>query len=231
MEGRLSEHPTIVLVHGLAILRRGDHMLAGVAEALEQRGHRVARTHVQGDGTLEALAARLWGQVERLPAPYVLLCHSTGGLEARTFLLEERKAEKIRAIATLGTPHEGTPMALPMTPFNVAYRALTTRARRRWNEANGEREQGLAARFGVRCVSAIAQIEGRARSAQLLAGQFLLDRLAGPNDGLVPGCAQRWGELAFQVDLDHLECAATAGASRPANAVDAWCRLAEAALG
>lgn len=222
----MSERPTVVLVHGLAINRRAAKMLKGVPEALAAQGHTVHRTLVQGDGTLEELAERVWQQVEALPGPLVLLCHSMGGLQARTFLLDDRRAERLRAIATIGSPHQGTSLAQAVAPFGRAYRHLTPAARRAWNDTHQDEELRSARRHGVRLLSAVAATR-RPRHAQFLVTVPLLSRLEGPNDGLVAAASQRFGEHAFETGLDHVACSATDG--RP-DEIALWSQLAACAL-
>ncbi len=223
---------TIVLVHGLAIMRRADAMFSGVGEALAARGYRVARTDTQGDGTLTQQADRVWQQIERLDAPVVLLCHSMGGLQARTFLLDDARASRIRGIATLGSPHHGTWLSHFAAPFQKAYAEMTPPARSAWMSAHGAAELAGASRHGVRCLSAVAALRGPARHAELLIPQTVLERMEGPNDGLVSGASQRWGEIAFEVDLDHIECAAISGAPpRAKSSIETWVRLADLAAG
>jgi hypothetical protein len=223
---------TIVLVHGLAIVRPAKAMFTGVAEALAARGFRVARTEVQGDGHLTELAERLWPQLAKIDGPLVLLCHSMGGLESRTFLLDETRARKLRAIATFGSPHRGTSLTVPVQPFWRAYRDITRGARAEWMEKYGEIEARTAEKFGVRCLSAVASLKGRPRYWQLLPTHAWLQAAEGPNDGLVSAHSQRWGDLAFEVDLDHQECASISPPPRNArSSVDAWVRLAELAVG
>lgn len=228
----IASPPTVVLVHGLAVVRRAARMFDGVPEALEQLGHRVARTLVQGDGSLEELADRLWAQLSAIDGPLALLCHSMGGLEARMLLLDEKRARRLRAIATVGTPHGGTPLAVPMARMNRAYRDMTPVARVRWNDAHAAQEACAADRHGIRLLSAVASVQGRARHLGLVPSQLLLERLhGGGGDGLVPAAAQRWGEVAAEVDLDHAECAAFSrrDASHP-RAVELWSRLAARAV-
>lgn len=199
-------------------------MFNGVPQALAARGHRVERTLVQGDGSLEALAERLWRQLEKLEPPFVLLCHSMGGLQARTFLLDDNRARKLAAIATVGSPHEGTTLANAAF-FGRAYRDLTPAARRLWNRQNREAERRSAERHGVRLLSAVAAT----RSPRHLPFRLtvpLLHRLEGPNDGLVSANSQRFGEHAFDVELDHIACSATGGTPEE---LAPWTRLADAA--
>jgi hypothetical protein len=223
---------TIVLIHGLAILRPAEVMFTGVAEALTARGYKVARTLTQGDGSVEELAARVWQQLNQLDGPLVLLCHSMAGLQARTFLLDDARASRLRAIATLGSPHHGSSLTQVMAPFQHAYRHMTPAARTAWEKTHAAEERATAERHGVRCLSAVAALQGPARYAQLRIPQALLQRMDGPNDGLVPATSQRWGEHAFDVDLDHIECAAIVHPARHArSSVSTWVRLAELACG
>lgn len=221
---------TVVLVHGLAIVRPARAMFTGVAEALTARGFRVTRTEVQGDGTLNDLAERLWQQLAKIDGPLVLLGHSMGGLQSRTFLLDEDRAKRLRAIATMGSPHRGTSLSLPVFPFWRAYRDMTRGARAQWLERYGAIETRTAEKFGVRCLSAIAAVKHGPRYGQLIPTELWLRAAEGANDGLVSAHSQRWGDLAFEVDLDHQECAAITPAPRGAHSsVDAWVRLAELA--
>jgi triacylglycerol lipase len=224
--------PTIVLVHGLAILRRADAMLRDVQADLEGRGWAVARTLVQGDGTLDELAGRLGAQLDALDGPLALLCHSMGGLQARTLLLDDRRAARLAAIVTLGSPHKGVPLARLMGPFQRAYRDLTPSARRAWEARFGEAERLAAARHGVRCLSVVARVDGLPGHAQLAASGAMLAALEGPNDGLVSAASQRWGTTAFETDLDHLDCASLAPSpGRRARVLETWARMAELAAG
>lgn len=229
----MSRTPTIVLVHGLAIVQRADRMLQGVAEALVAGGHRVApRPIVQGDGSLAELSERLWAQLAGIEGPLALLCHSLGGLEARTFLLDDARARRLAAIVTIASPHRGTPLAMPMQTFNRAYRDLTRAARDRWTALHGAAEAQSAARHGIRCLSVVARVQGLARAPQLYASQALVGAFEGPNDGLVSVASQRWASTALEVDLDHVESSAMVPSlPRHPRALETWCRMAELAVG
>jgi pimeloyl-ACP methyl ester carboxylesterase len=221
---------TIVLVHGLAIIRPASVMFTGVAPALEAKGYRVVRTLVQGDGTIDGLANRLWEQLAAIDGPLTLVCHSMGGLQARALLLDDNRARRIRAIATLGTPHLGTPLTHVVAPFQHAYRDMTPDARTAWTATNGEREVASAKRHGVRCISAVASVVGAPRHSQLRIPHAVLKRMDGASDGLVPSRSQRWGEHVFEVDLDHIECAELhPRASRARSSIETWVRLGEIA--
>lgn len=220
--------PTVVLVHGLAVTRDASRMFTGVGDALERAGFRVARTQTQGDGTLDELSERVWRQLEALEPPLVLLCHSMGGLIARTFLLDEQRAQRLRAVATVGSPHAGTPLARFAVGFGRAYRELTPGAREAWLGRYGAQEASVAGALGIRRLSAVASLSGVAPTFPLRPSQALLTRLGEPNDGLVPASSQRWGDHAFDIDEDHLRSVAYGAPSEEANAI--WLRLARLAL-
>ena len=226
----LNETPTVVLVHGLAILRPAHRMFVGFQEALESRGFRTRRTFVQGDGSLDQLSGRLAEQLHRIEGPVALLCHSMGGLQARQALLDEALASRIRAIATVGTPHAGSPLARVGAIFNRAYRDLTPAARAAWEERNGEAERQAIARHHIRCLCALAVLKGPADSPELLPTQALLRLIDGPSDGLVPATSQAWGDVVCETDLDHQQCAGLdPHAQARARALALWTQLAEAA--
>lgn len=199
-------------------------MFNGVPEALTSQGHRVERTLVQGDGTLSRLAERLWQQLETFQPPFVLLCHSMGGLQARTFLLDDERARHINAIATVGSPHAGTALAQAAF-FGQAYRDLRPSARRVWNDAHEEAERQSAERHGIRLLSAVAATRSP-RHLPFRVTVPLLNRLVGPNDGLVPAASQRFGTHAFDVALDHISCSATSGSP---DELRLWSQLADVA--
>lgn len=214
--------PTVVLVNGLAITRDASRMFDGVVDALQREGHDATRTLVRGDGSLEELADTVWAQLEPLRSPLVLLCHSMGGLQARTFLLDDRRAERIRAIATVGSPHAGTSLARVATLFGRAYRALTPKARATWNETHAAAERKSARRHGISLMSVVAATR-TPRELNFRATIPLLERLEGPNDGLVSAASQRFGAHAFNTTLDHIECSAWHGTDEERAL---WIRLA-----
>lgn len=227
-----AERPTLVLVHGLAIVQHAGLMFGDVPEVLQNAGFRVFRTIVQGDGSLEELSDRLWGEVSKVDGPVALLCHSMGGLEARTFLLDDSRCVKLRAIVTVGSPHAGTPLARPAVALNRAYQDLTVAARTAWVHRHVEAEHAAVKAHGIRLGSAIAKTVGAPRVASMKPGWLALRTLgAGPNDGLVPAASQVFGERLFDVDLDHAETVALGVRPAQVPAVHAlWLRMARWAV-
>jgi hypothetical protein len=222
---------TLVLVHGLAVRHRPESMFRGVEARLSPLG-RVARPLIPGDGTLETLTARLAAQLDALDGPLALLCHSMGGLLARQLVMDPSWAPRLRAVVTLGTPHEGSPLARVAVAFGRAYRDCTVAARRAWTARNAPSEAAAIETGGIRCGSLVAHVPCAIRTSWLRPTQLLLDRLCGEGDGIVPAAAQAWGADLGSVDLDHAESVllGTDDAAH-ARALDAWERMARFALG
>ena len=195
---------TLVLVHGLAIRHAAAEMFPGVEERLGRLAP-VVRPIVQGDGTLAALTERLWQALAEVSGPLVLLCHSMGGLQARQLLTHPEQARRIRAVVTLGTPHDGTPLARVAAAFGRGYADCTAPARRQWSLASSAAEQEAIRVLGIRCGSVIAAPAAPLRTAWLRPTHALLGRLSGPSDGVVPTATQTFGTPLGTCDLDHAE--------------------------
>ncbi len=89
--------------------------------------------------TIEHFAEALHREIERLraatgQAQVILVCHSMGGLVARTYLCEHGAA-RVRKLITIGTPHHGTVVAwfgaganaVQMRPGSAYLRSLEVR--------------------------------------------------------------------------------------------------------
>ena len=121
---RSRELHTVVFVHGLAANRAS---LFPVQAYLRARGfkrqHSVSYTTV---GSIEAMAVQLKQRIdEQVKGGRIdLVCHSLGGLVARTYLQMLGGDRRVSRVVTLGTPHLGThataylptPMVRQMTP-------------------------------------------------------------------------------------------------------------------
>jgi len=112
--GRPSDTPPVLFVHGY-FSNRG--YFNRIVPMLEARG--VAPIHApnlpSAFGSIERMAGALDAEIERLCAAtrqpqLVLVCHSMGGLAARTYLCDHGAA-RVRKLITIGTPHHGTVIA------------------------------------------------------------------------------------------------------------------------
>jgi hypothetical protein len=144
-------------------------------------------------------------------SPALLLAHSKGGLEALAALTDPAAAGRCAAFIAFQSPFRGTPVADMVAGRRVLHglalawlrllgcgdgagvRDLTTGARRAWMREHEAAVAALAARLPVVTAATVldAAAAGRAgggggRDRAYAAAVRLLEREAGPNDGLVP---------------------------------------------
>jgi len=120
---RPAETPPVLFVHGY-FSNRG--YFNRIVPMLESRGVGPVFTpnFPSAFGSIERLAEALHGEIERICAAtgqsrLVLVCHSMGGLAARSYLCEHGAA-RVRKLVTIGTPHHGTVVAWFGTGRNAA---------------------------------------------------------------------------------------------------------------
>ena len=107
------------------------------------------------------------------------------------------------SLTTLGTPHQGTPIAdigatLGLGFALAAFRDLTTERLAAFNrEVKDVPSVAYASVVG-------ALGDGVRRVHPLLIPSYLyLRERIGPNDGLVPAPSQRWGTVLCEIGADH----------------------------
>lgn len=113
--------PPVVLVHGL--LAAGSRPQPGfdtfgrrIVRALEDAGFSVWQPALPAIAPPEVRAPVLLRAIDEVLARsgarcVLLIAHSQGGVDARLVLDDPRALGKVCAVATLSTPHAGTPMA------------------------------------------------------------------------------------------------------------------------
>ena len=142
-----------------------------------------------------------------------LIAHSKGGLEARMAASSLGYGAKIASITTIATPHRGSVtldrlMKLPGRVFSLAAfavnnwirlvgdkkpdflevcRGFTTANMERFNRANPDVP-------GVKYRSYACVMSHPFSDINLSTANFVLNRLEGPNDGLVSVASASWGE-------------------------------------
>ena len=123
---------TVVFVHGLAATRAS---LFPVQAYLRAQGYtRQHSMNYQTSGSIESLALALKKRIdgEIKGGRIDLVCHSLGGLVARSYLQQLGGDRRISRVVTLATPHGGThataylptPMVRQMTPGSSFLRHL-----------------------------------------------------------------------------------------------------------
>ena len=211
-------HP-VVLAHGF--LGFDEVVVAGVkheyfrdlTRSLATHAHAVHRPRVAATGSVTSRGEELASCIRALPDRRVnVVAHSMGGLDARYAITRLGLAKRVASLTTIGSPHLGTPLADlgVMTGERLGLRrvldrlgiplqaldGLTTAAMAEFNRSTPDAE-------GVVYASVVGVAPARRMHPLLLPGHLYLQRVAGENDGLVPGCSQRWGEVLFQIEADH----------------------------
>ena len=162
----------------------------------------------------EALCARIDAILSETGAEKVhLIAHSKGGLEARMAASSLGYGGKIASVTTVATPHHGSKtidrlMKLPRGVFSLAALAVNN-----WIRLVGDRKpdflrvcEGFTTAHmedfnrnnpdvpGVRYRSYACVMSHPFSDINLSTANFILDRLEGPNDGLVSVESASWGE-------------------------------------
>src|SRR5262249_11294665 len=209
----------IVLVHGLFgfdQLRLGSlrvEYFHGIPGALRQAGNRVfvARASPTGGVVRRAEPLRDFLLCRSPAAPVHIIAHSMGGLDARYMISRLGMAGHVLSLTTLGTPHCGSPFAdwalarfvRLMAPFfdhfclpREGFTDLTVASCRDFNEqtpdAKGVRYFSVAGRFHCRWFNPSWRLSAP-----------LVEKLEGPNDGIVSVASATWGESCELWEGDH----------------------------
>jgi triacylglycerol lipase len=194
----------IVLVHGIL----GFNQLAligpyfrGIREALGAAGNTVPEPpQLNTAGSIEERARGLRdyltdpGNSELFERPFHLIAHSMGGLDARYLISQNQGniADRVLSLTTLGTPHQGTPLAdlgtetfqeflTTLIDLNVDVQGffdLTMTKAVAFNEANKPNPK-------VKYYS-VAGLFDPAHGLLEVPHQLIVEAGGGPSDGLVP---------------------------------------------
>ncbi len=219
----------------------------GVRDELEPLGYPVVfpvldpyNSHIV---RADQLAAAIDAALLELRARKVnLLAHSQGGLDARYLISTLGYGDRVAALTTVATPHQGTPLAdialgLQPGPTGQALAFLLelvgaaagnqsdaeasfwslseTFVRGEFNPQNPDDPRvDYQSWMGRTCLSVLAC--GDAVDAPILTGYQILTSVAGDNDGVVPVSSAPWGAYHGTVPADHFdEVGQVAGATSP----------------
>jgi len=210
----------VVLVHGLVGYGRlqvgGATFMCywtNIPEAIAAAGNRVLVPRLPPTESVARRAAALKAFLDReAPRELVhLIAHSMGGLDSRHMIAHLGMADRVLSLTTLGTPHRGTAFAdwgirrverLVQPVFDLlglsreGFHDLTTAACRAFNERTPDAPN-------VRYFSVAGQFALDWKLPEWQLSHRIIERLEGPNDGLVAVSSAKWGE-AFDVwEGDH----------------------------
>jgi triacylglycerol lipase len=213
----------ILLVHGVAVSHRRERAIwRHIKAALEARGAQVFLSGQDSFGSIENNAAQLAARIRQVcaqtGAPKVnIIAHSKGGLDAR-YCICHGAAAQVASLTTLCTPHNGIHAfdLLSQAPGIKALAALINLASRAGGDAQPDaltacRQGGKVAgeRFNADNPAAPGVIYRhysfvlkRLSDSPISAVAWaILKRTDGPNDGLVPLAATRYGGSDYQGEL------------------------------
>lgn len=220
----------IVLAHGLlgfdeihlaSNLLPGVHYWRGITEALHGNGASVITASVPASASIEVRARKLGEQVEAQAdgASVNIIAHSMGGLDARYLISRLRPSNvKVLSLTTIATPHRGSAYAdylfEQIGPHRLpkVYRALE----RMGLETGAFAQltcQYLQQEFnpktpdvdGVKYFSYGAMVQPAPWSA-FRQSHRIIEKMEGPNDGLVSVASSHWGEYkGTLVEVSHLD--------------------------
>ena len=195
----------------IAVAGRRHKYFRKVADALEGLGARFHTPRVPAAAPVAVRAEQLRAVVDELPAGRVnVIAHSMGGLDARYAISRLGLGERVASLVTIGTPHQGTPVAdlgAGIVPAGVsralakvidvrALHDLTTDALERFNREVPDVP-------GVAYCSVVGRSALSRTNPLLWPSHAYLSARAGANDGLVPSASQGWGKVIREIEADH----------------------------
>jgi triacylglycerol lipase len=220
-----------------------------IDEAIETAGYPVFASAVHPTAGIEKRARQLrrWmlGILPKLGEPVILIAHSMGGLDARFMITHLGMARHVAALATISTPHRGSPLA----------DWFIQNFSRRWPGLQIAQKLGLevgaaadltteqCARFnretpdvaGVRYYSVSASRPRKLMPAFALHSHKIIYKAEGPNDGLVSVRSAKWGTYLGNWSADHWQSInrrySWRGIHKPVNIVQKYVALLETVAG
>jgi triacylglycerol lipase len=211
----------IVLVHGLFgfdRMRVGRWVLSdyfrGIPDVLRQGGNCVLVPRLSPTGGISARAAQLQAFLDReAPGEAVhLIAHSLGGLDSRFLISRLGQADRVVTLTTIGTPHRGTsfadwgmrwlaPLLQPILDLlgvcSEAFPDLTLASCRTFNEQVPDHPR-------VRYFSVAGRFAGGWLRPEWQMSTRIVQRLEGPNDGVVSVASAAYGESCEVWDGSHM---------------------------
>lgn len=203
---------------GAAYFVTGEQYFAEYREFFLKKGCAVKVGVFPPDGTIEERALVFRDQLEKFSreqgSPVWVVAHSQGALDVR-FALKTLKVSGVTAVATIGAPHQGTPLSDwvidQRNRGSVLYWAMRVLADYDLRELRfaPELSSGFLEKHRGRFLAVPGVRYGSARAVCKTGCSRLVGWVGrwvgvGEGDGLIPGESQKWGEDLGEFDLDHL---------------------------
>ncbi len=220
----------------------GSPLWGRVPEVLRSRGFSVFFGDTDAWGSVESNGAALARTVDEVLAEtgasqVILIAHSKGGLDVRSALLEPGVAAKVRGVVTLSSPHRGMEFCTMLARSRFLLPHVVSHLVDGWSRLRGDRNpdsiQALRdlTKGGARDLVASEADGGGPEGAAAVpfrsygfrsAGrryprshmEYMVRRLDGENDGLVPLGATAHGDhgvMLAEGRIDHDDCTDRSG--------------------
>jgi triacylglycerol lipase len=209
------------MVHGInafdrlfASRRPEKEHFPGIRPILEASGNRVFMPRLPATAGIETRSNALKAYVRRELGgqSFHLVGHSLGGLDSRHLVSNLGMAGQVVSLTTMGTPHTGSSFADWLVDrfsryFQPVFRSLGVPC-----EGLFDLTRAACALFntntpdvpGVRYFSVAGEIPRPMMGAGFRFPSKIVERLEGPNDGVVSVSSARWGEACDIWAGDHL---------------------------
>lgn len=219
MSDRCATRYPVVLIHGAGFRDlRWPVYWGRIPAALQAEGAQLCYGLQDCWGSIETNAGQIARRIDEIlvetgAQKVNVIAHSKGGLDVRRAACGYGCADKIASITTVATPHHGSKtidrlIKLPRSAWNLAAFAVNN-----WIRLVGDREPDFLklcedfttermARFneenpdvpGIYCQSFACVMSHPFSDINLSTANFVLNRLEGPNDGLVSVESAQWGQ-------------------------------------
>lgn len=212
----------------------------------ESKGCKVALAEFPPAGTIEERALILTKEAEQFDhavpgAPMIWIAHSQGGLDARLALNRDVPLPAVRALVTIGTPHQGSKLAewvvrerdrggmiywilRVFAGYDLRRLPFLAELTEGFIKPN---ESVFKPKDGVRYYSGVASCTTHCHWAL----RFLTYLAKIPEgDGVIEASSQEFGEVIGRYDLDHISSVGVDDAKRPERMrwlADLWRRLVD----
>lgn len=220
----------------------GSPLWGRVPDVLRSRGFSVFFGNTDAWGSVESNGAALARTVDEVLAEtgasqVILVAHSKGGLDVRSALLEPGVAAKVHGVVTLSSPHRGMEFCTLLARSRFLLPHVVSHLVDGWSRLRGDRNpdsiQALRdlTKGGARALVA-SEADGDGREGETAvpfrsygfrsAGrryprshmEYMVRRLDGENDGLVPLGATAHGDhgvMLAEGRIDHDDCTDRSG--------------------